>query len=650
MKKTSTLLFLLLTAAVAIPQNSNTQTFNKTSRNAKKPGLNSKLTVRTRVGSIKGQDIVTLPAKPISSGVPSALKRAKSKPAPLSINVTDTVIGTTYYQLQTNSSVRNGLFKSPNGKMSAVWIFSNDNGGDQVFADRGTGYAYNNGTSGWTVNNPTVRVEAQRTGWPSIAITKGNNTESFVAHNTVVDELDYVARPTQGSGTWVENTTLLKSPAVGGNWWPRMVPGNTDTNTLHVLSVTAPSGSFGGASYQHQDPALCYSRSTDGGISWDILHQVNPLIDSLSGFSGFAGDSYAIDAQGTTVAYVAGSQTSNLVLIKSTDNGTTWTKTTILTFPVQNFKGQAILQDGLTDTVNTSDGSYAILLDKNNKAHVWYGNMFIVNATNNDSGSYDYFPGTSGLMYWDESMATDSVRMIANWVDYAGTGSLNLPTGNPPYGTYDVSLTSHPSAGIDSSGYIYLAYDNILQSTDDGTGKALRNIYVTGSRDAGQTWMQAFRPDSDDGFEQVYPSVARYVNSCMSLIFQEDYAAGHGIGVGNPDAAANSEVLADIVYNCVSTGSIMAGIKENTVPVISVSNYPNPFSSVTNITVNLQKPEKVKLYVYNTIGQSVLPTQNMSLSSGSQSFSLDASGLKPGLYFYTISTPDGAVSRKMIVQ
>jgi len=650
MKKTLIPLFLLSIAFQANSQNANTGVSIVKTGNSKKTGLIVKTSVRTRVASLKGEDATRQTNTPVSNNLSGdGLKKTKS-PSPLSLT-TATQIGTTYYQLQTNSSVRNGLFKNKDGSVSAAWVFSNDPSG--IFADRGTGYAYNNG-SAWTVLNPTARIEGalayERTGWPSVAITKGNQ-EAIIAHNTGVNNLDFMNRPAKGTGSWTQDTITLKSPAQDGNWWPRMVPGNTDSNTLHVISVTAPAaGGFGGKEYLNQSPALTYCRSQDGGATWDIKHTVNPLINNAAGFSGFGGDSYAIDARGTTVAYVAGNQTSDLVLIKSTDNGTTWTKTTILSFPVKNFTGQALLKEGsgVADTVNTSDGSYAILLDKNNKAHVWYGNMFVSNPTTNDSGAYDYYPGTAGLMYWTEGMATDSVKIIESWMDYAGSGSLNLPSAN--FGTYNVSLTSHPSAGMDSSGNIFLAYDGIIQGTNDGTNKALRNIYVTGSKDGGKSWMLAYRPDSDDGFEQVYPSVARYVNSCMSLTYQEDYAAGHGIGTGNPDASSNAGVQATIYYNCIPVSSVILGVKENTTPVLSVNNYPNPFSGVTNVDVNLQKPAVIRVDVYNTVGQSVLPTKTLSLNSGLQTFTLDGSNLKAGLYFYCIRTTEGSVTRKMIVQ
>jgi hypothetical protein len=617
-----------------------------------------------RIGSVrvyrtKGGEIVNVHAPLNNPFVNSAAERSKRPVKALSNSLTDTlIIGTTYFQLQTNSSVRNALVKNKDGSISAVWTFSNDKGGDQAFLDRGTGYAYNNG-SAWTVTNPTARLETQRTGWPSIAVTSSNK-EAFVVHKP--NNLDFVSRSVKGTGSWTEDSSLLVAPTVNpdkdGYWWPRMVSGGSDGNSLHVLSVTYPSVD-GGAAYAQQDPALTYSRSEDGGQTWDILHNVNPLVNYAAGFSNITPDCYAIDANGTTIAYVVGGETSNLVLMKSLDNGTTWTKTTIMSFPVQNYTGQAILTNGVVDTVQTNDGSLAILLDKNNIAHVWFGNMFVSNATANDSSIIDYYPGTSGLMYWNETMGDTAPKLIENWLNYDGTGSLEAPTvaSGLPFGSFGCSLTSHPSAGIDSNGVIYLAYDCIMQASNDGFNKAERNVYVASSSNGGISWTQGFLPDSLDGIpegnEQVYPSVARYVNNCMSLIFQEDIAAGHGIGAKNPDALDNSGVPASIVYTCVdakTVAPVVSGIKENQTNLLSVTNYPNPFTGKTFVNVTLNKACNVTLEVSDVIGQSVLENQHLSLQAGVNTLTIDASHLKAGIYFYTLITSESSVSRKIIVQ
>src|ERR1035437_1625599 len=110
-----------------------------------------------------------------------------------------------------------------------------------------------------------------------------------------------------------------------------------------------------------------------------------------------------------------------------------------------------------------------------------------------------YFPGTDGLMYWKEGYLTDSVKMIATVQDLNGNGIIDMyidPAGTTlGFGSYQVSLTSHPSAGIDAAGNIYLSYSSIYEGIDDQgaggtsgtphTGKDYRHTFVTSSKDGG---------------------------------------------------------------------------------------------------------------------------------------------------------------------
>jgi len=635
----------LLGVALSIAFLGNSQ--NATLKNQPKvPAAIANMAVPTRVKTVSEQ-LAEMSQQSSGTAVNAgASKKLKSSNSTLSNG--QVTVGQTLYQLQTNSSVRDAVFKRTNGNVSAVWTYSQSASGG--YSDRGTGYVFYNGTS-WS-SSPSARIESSRTGWPSIAVT-ATGEEVVVDHNTTAGQLDLVTRSTAGTGAWTENTSKLTGPSLGGNLWPRMAVGGPDGNTLHVLSVTDPSFS-GGKKYNHQDPALTYSRSQDGGATWDKLNIVNAAHDSAAGFNSIPGDGYAIDCRGNTVAYVTGSQTSSLVMVKSIDNGNTWTSKTIINFPIKNFHGQITdaNNDGVADTLQSNDGSYAILIDKNNNVHVWYGNMRVLNNVDNDSSKYFYFPGIAGLMYWNE--VADTSVLMAGLIDYDGDGKFNLPaatSGNLAFGNYGVSLDSHPSAGMDSKGNIFVTYDNVIENTDDGNLKAFRNLFITSSQDGGATWRRAYRPDSDDFNEQVYASVAKNVGTCVSLIFQQDAIAGHGATTASPDYAANVGIVADIIYNCVDVTDIgVTGINEVTSEAVSANNYPNPFNGKTNIDITLKKSSMVVLDVFNTMGQKVLTTENKFMSAGTQTITLDASALRAGVYFYNLRTSDGSVTHKMIIQ
>ncbi|MEO6167783.1 MAG: hypothetical protein ABIO46_16185, partial [Chitinophagales bacterium] len=95
--------------------------------------------------------------------------------------ITHTIIGTTYYDLQTNSSVCNRLVNNTDGTVQATWTHSPD--AVSGFPNRGTGYVAK--IDGVWGPPPAARIESERTGWPNIVRT-GNGGEFVIAHNTVV--------------------------------------------------------------------------------------------------------------------------------------------------------------------------------------------------------------------------------------------------------------------------------------------------------------------------------------------------------------------------------------------------------------------------------------------------------------------------------
>lgn len=78
-------------------------------------------------------------------------------------------------------------------------------------------------------------------------------------------------------------------------------------------------------------------------------------------------------------------------------------------------------------------------------------------------------------------------------------------------------------------------------------------------------------------------------------------------------------------------------------------NYPNPFNPTTNISFNLTKSEKVKLTVYNTLGNEVAVVANNVFAAGRNTVTFNASSLSSGVYFYKIETGSFVQTRKMVL-
>jgi len=78
-------------------------------------------------------------------------------------------------------------------------------------------------------------------------------------------------------------------------------------------------------------------------------------------------------------------------------------------------------------------------------------------------------------------------------------------------------------------------------------------------------------------------------------------------------------------------------------------NYPNPFNPSTVIKFSLPENSKVRLDIYNMIGELVTTLVNKEMEAGFQSVRFNASNLASGIYLYRLSTSKFSKVRKMML-
>ena len=85
-------------------------------------------------------------------------------------------------------------------------------------------------------------------------------------------------------------------------------------------------------------------------------------------------------------------------------------------------------------------------------------------------------------------------------------------------------------------------------------------------------------------------------------------------------------------------------------------NFPNPFNPTTKISFTIDErsskgdmKEKVKLIVYNLLGNNVSTLINEFKPAGTYEVVFDASGLSSGVYFYTLSQGSKTQSKKLVL-
>ena len=78
-------------------------------------------------------------------------------------------------------------------------------------------------------------------------------------------------------------------------------------------------------------------------------------------------------------------------------------------------------------------------------------------------------------------------------------------------------------------------------------------------------------------------------------------------------------------------------------------NFPNPFNASTRIGFNIPALGHVTVFLHDSRGRTVKILINRSLSPGEHHFSIDATAIPSGLYFYTLRAGSVFLSRKMLI-
>ena len=79
-----------------------------------------------------------------------------------------------------------------------------------------------------------------------------------------------------------------------------------------------------------------------------------------------------------------------------------------------------------------------------------------------------------------------------------------------------------------------------------------------------------------------------------------------------------------------------------------VAVYPNPATTNLNVKVNAVGEGVTVVKLYNLFGDAV-HTQHVNVTGGNLTTSLNVSGLPPGRYALTVTSPKGLLTRRHIV-
>ena len=447
------------------------------------------------------------------------------------VSFAQTAVGTTTYDVQTNNSAKHRLIVYDDGRISTVWTGSTDLAG--TFTDRGMFYNHYDATWGAA---PTVRAESVRTGFGELINVEDH--EMVISHDAAANKIQLFKNESIGSTTWTETGG---SDDIRGIWPVSYCPPGTDD--IYVVCADTQFVT-----------SIQFSRSDDGGETWSILNYTVPFLTDADGFPIITNgaENYQVAAYENHVYVLFGMINSDLVLIHSDDYGAdgSWESMPIIDFPFDNYTGTVqtdITADGITDTINTTDGSHNMILEDDGTLHI-FSPLYRLYS---DFGAFTWTVNwnTMGMWHWKTGMAAaEIIDLELDWINADCTGDAYTGIGASTFNYRSAANATSPAAAYDPiSGRLFMLYTMKIEYTDiyddptNFSAQSFHDIFGMYSSDGGDSWTPPVNltNTAEAGEENFYLFVHdRIMNGKIHAIWQQDNEPGH-FNEGDPIGTSN---------------------------------------------------------------------------------------------------------------
>jgi hypothetical protein len=511
-------------------------------------------------------------------------------------------IGFTTYDFGTNGSAAKNLVNFGDGTLSLGRMASLVL--DPANPDRGSFFSHSQ--DGGVTWPPLAKVETARRGWTSIdQLAEAGGVEVVVSHDFAVFGLEVNLDAARGLGIW-------SATMVGTSVWPRLAIGSGFS--IHLV------GSSGG----NPPTLITYTRSVDGGSTFDIVDQV---IFTSPGVVPDA-DGQDIAAQGQNVAIVSAGLGGDVGLLTSTDGGTTWTEQIIY-----DVSGAGELPQGEEEF--QPDGSCAALFDNAGNLHVAWSNYLAVGDVNNNPELF--YSVDAPIMVWNQ------LAGVQNAAFPVPDTSIGVPIGR------DGNYASQPDIGVDQQDNIFVVYSSMVNDQDTA-GNYYEHVFSTQSLDGGLTWSAGADITPGTGFEASFPSVADRVDAnfpvdaTLHVVYNCDPFAGTW------QQTNHSQIQVAVMYLQVPV-NLSSVADEGNLPAAPYlgQNYPNPFNPATTIEYSLARAGFATMKIFNILGQEVAELFSGQREAGRAFVRWDAAGQPSGVYFCRLEAGDVVQTRKLVL-
>ncbi|HEY6161187.1 MAG TPA: M43 family zinc metalloprotease [Bacteroidia bacterium] len=231
-----------------------------------------------------------------------------------------------------------------------------------------------------------------------------------------------------------------------------------------------------------------------------------------------------------------------------------------------------------------------------------------------------------------------------NAASYSGSYSVTINNYGNNYMDMDqlISPSMNLSVIVNPHLYFKVSYAQIDTSRD------LLKIYI--STNCGKTW---------------YPRYARYGNTLATVPPQNtpftpgSYLQWRLDSINLSPYASETDVRFKFEFynkggNNIYLDDINLSGPLGTDELLNLGNsfsvFPNPSSGNSTIGFKLSSADKVVICLQNVLGEKVSTVVEKEFSAGEQQVNLNTSGFAKGVYFISLSTSEGTVTRKLVVQ
>ncbi len=389
--------------------------------------------------------------------------------------------------------------------------------------------------------------------------------------------------------------------------------------------------------YHNADPAegLYFYISTDGGNNWS-----RPVVvcEAKDDYNAFTNGVYDVSSTGLGVGLGSDNTVFASFVLKPDSNSTLWN----IGYSVSNDNGKtwsapAVVPGSEHLSFLNSNIYHQMTEPVLDKAGNWH--IFGIGVDTTD------YKGKLGPSGFPEPYRPYDFRFDGSTWTITKIAEPQLVTngivGWGDYADQEENMMNEPSIGPD--GTIYYTYVDIIDTTGSNGDPDLFNfnIMVVYSEDNGITWSNPVSVlDQYHGYEP--NGVARNATDKLHITYRDHHDAD------NPGLYYYMGVPTDTLKQLAT--SIGAGANASVPGEFALyQNYPNPFNPTTTIRFDLKESGRVRLTVYNALGQKIATLVDKKMQAGHKGVVWDAQDMPTGIYFYRLEAGSYTETKRMIL-